>query len=148
MIETEELRHLVQLTKNFDNMFNRFERGGEFIEWTDNGLIFRVYKRKIFIVRSEFTKGLIKYIWMKDGIPHRDGKPAHVFYSSLSDPPQKIIGYFQNGKLHRIDGPAQFSNSRMSNLHNFKHYYLDGIKYEKDEFEIQVRKIKIKKILE
>ena len=48
--------------------------------------------------------------------------------------------WYLNGKLHREDGPATiFSNGD-------GWYYLNDIRYSKEDWEIEVAKIKLKRI--
>jgi hypothetical protein len=50
--------------------------------------------------------------------------------------------WFINGKLHREDGPAiEWSDSDIS-------WYLNGVYYFEDEWEQEVTKIKLKRILD
>ena len=54
----------------------------------------------------------------------------------------RVEYYNDQGKLHREDGPA-VEYSRGS-----KEYFLSGIKYEKDQYENEIIKIKLKRLVE
>jgi hypothetical protein len=50
---------------------------------------------------QEYT---IRELWMWDGLPHRDGAPANVYYDEKGLPWRQE--WYSFGKLHRPDGPA------------------------------------------
>jgi len=70
--------------------------------------------------------------WYINGIIHRLDGPAYIECKGVYE-------WYKNGKLHREDGPA----IRLFNLE--KQYYLEGIKYNEEEYYIKI-KVKRKKI--
>jgi hypothetical protein len=73
--------------------------------------------------------------WIINGQYHREDGPA-MEYSNGSK------YWYINGKLHREDGPAiQYYNGH-------KKWWMNGMEYSEQEWEQQVAKIKLKRILD
>jgi hypothetical protein len=70
----------------------------------------------------------------EQGDYHRTDGPAVEYKNGTKE-------WFNNGKLHREDGPAIDYNS-------IKQWYLNGIEYSEQEWEQEVAKIKLKRILD
>jgi len=68
-------------------------------------------------------------IWCKEGVTHRLDGPA--IYSSGNK------FWYKEGKRHRLDGPAEEYNN------GNKEYYIEDIKYSKEEFEYKTSENKI-----
>ena len=75
------------------------------------------------------------YFLNKQGYLHREDGPAREFKDGTKE-------WFINGKRHREDGPACiYSNG-------YKLWYLYGNFYSEQDWETEVAKIKLKRILD
>jgi hypothetical protein len=73
--------------------------------------------------------------WLINGKYHRLDGPAREFKDGSKY-------WYINGKCHREDGPArEYTNGD-------KEWFLNGIEYSEEEWEQEVAKIKLKRILE
>ena len=71
--------------------------------------------------------------WYINGKLHREDGPAYIESKGIYE-------WYKNGKLHREDGPA-------IRFYNFeRHYYLEGIEYEEEEYYIKIKQIKKERV--
>jgi hypothetical protein len=71
----------------------------------------------------------------ENGALHREDGPAF-------EEPDGYKAWYKNGKRHREDGPARiFSNGTEG-------YYLNGKEYSKEEYEQEILKMRLKRILD
>ena len=81
------------------------------------------------------VEGSFGKYWYINGLRHRLDGPAVVFNNNYKE-------WYINGKLHREDGPAvEYSDG-------YKFWYLNGIEYSEEEYNQEVIKIKLKRLLE
>ena len=74
--------------------------------------------------------------YYKDNQYHRTDGPAMEFVVTGSK------WWYINGKCHREDGPArEYANG-------LKSWYLNGIEYSEEEYIVELRKIKLKRLME
>jgi len=108
------------------------------IEYRDNNFF---YHREDGPALRQFYSGgdLWMDMWYLNGKFHRVGGPAYISY--LDNNSIHYEEWYFNGKLHRINGPAWINY-----YSNFEYYYIDGNRYEEDEFLIESRKIKLSSI--
>jgi hypothetical protein len=65
--------------------------------------------------------------WFQNGKRHRLDGPACEYYDGSKD-------WYQNGKHHRLDGPAvEYSDGS-------KEWWINGTKYSEDEFNLFIKK--------
>lgn len=86
------------------------------------------------IIKSDGTS-----YWVKNGEIHREDGPA--VYQKTSSSLFEL--YCVNGRKHRLDGPAVISPGLPS-----VQYWVDGIQLNEEEFINEIRRIKIKSLLE
>jgi hypothetical protein len=79
----------------------------------------------------------VQYI-NEQGQFHREDGPAVEWNNGNKS-------WYINGRLHRLDGPAiEYYNG----FNGDKRWYLNGQKFSKEEWEQEVAKIKLKRILD
>ena len=96
-------------------------------EWWVNGLRHRLDGPAV-----ERVNGVRE--WWVNNKRHRTDGPA---YDSNS-----IKTWYQNDKLHRLDGPAVIHTFPGGNYPPQKHYYINGVEYEKEEYLNRVNTLK------
>ena len=70
----------------------------------------------------------------ESGQPHRtDGPVIEDIYGKY---------WYINGKLHREDGPA------IEWINGIKYWYLNDINYTEDQYQHEIAKIKLKRLIE
>ena len=99
-------------------------------EWWYNDQIHRVAKPAV----EKFNGA--KY-WCLNGVLHRDGGPAIEY-----GPHQE---WYKHDKRHREDGPAFKTTDNGNNMRY--EWWLEGIQYTEEEFNVYLEKKKLKKSL-
>lgn len=72
----------------------------------------------------DIMDGCVFEVWTKDGVVHRNGAPA-VTVREIETSRVVRQEYYENGKLHRLDGPA-IEETRPDLDHHLAAYYVDG----------------------
>ncbi len=73
--------------------------------------------------------------WFINGLNHRTDGPAVEYISGDKN-------WYINGKPHREDGPAvEYNNGD-------KYWYLNGINYTEEEYQNELIKLKLKRLVE
>lgn len=71
-------------------------------------------------------------IWHRYGVMHRDGAPARML-------PDESWAWYQNGKRHRVDGPASYTsrgyNPTTRRADGTYEYWLEGIRFPKYKWQ-------------
>ena len=84
------------------------------------------------ITRSVNKQGTIEYI-NENGEWHREDGPAIIRTNGYE-------AWYINGKSHREDGPARIWSDGDG------WYFLNGIEYTKEDWELEVAKLKLERI--
>ena len=91
-------------------------------------------------------------IYLKDGLFHRDNYPAYIYYgeqtyfSSFNKKGERLFitqfTFYVNGWVHNENGPALIKYYLSDSDNEFiieKIYYLNSIRYSKEEYEKQIQ---------
>ena len=73
--------------------------------------------------------------WYINGKLHREDGPAIEYTNGDRN-------WYINGKCHREDGPA------FESIHGHKSWYLNDINYTEDQYQHEIAKIKLKRLIE
>ena len=107
-----------------------------------------------------FKVGKNKYYWEGDILMIEEEKEWKIFTGIIEYPNSKQ--WYENGKRHRTDGPADirsgeeiwYYGGKRHRLNgpavirgNFKEYWINGMRFDKDDWIKMARKIKLEKLL-
>ena len=99
-------------------------------EWWVNGMRHRLDGPAV-----EQVNGIRE--WWVNNKRHRTDGPARDLSKTHG-----IVEWYQNDKLHRLDGPAVIHTFKGGDYPPQKHYYINGVEYEKEEYLNRVNTLK------
>jgi hypothetical protein len=97
-------------------------------EWFKDGQLHRENGPALIHING---KRVIVEEWYRNGKLHRDDGPAMQ--------EEEFDKWYKNGELHREDGPAIYINHDHGDVES--KYYLNGIEYQKENFENAKKKL-------